>query len=288
VTSGPVYVETIAVLPWTYNTNANLIYIEKMNAVVGSAGQYVTDFRSDAHRNAANYTESIAADSLVTAFGNTMADTTAQATTQPLPQTLGGLSISIVDATGVERLAPLIYASPTQVVYQLPAGVSPGLALATIRAASGFRGTGLFIVSKVAPGLFSADGSGSGPAAAVAAIFDNAGLLSYALTATIDPDTNKPVPLPVGIAPPDRITVLELFGVGIRNFTSSATAHILRQDTPPADLTLPVQYAGPAPGFPGLDQINVVLPQSLAGAGTVGIQIVADGISSNPVQVQFK
>lgn len=46
----------------------------------------------------------------------------------------------------------------------------------------------------------------------------------------------------------------------------------------------PVLYAGNG-GYPGIDQINVLLPASLAGSGTVTLQLTASGIAANPVQV---
>jgi uncharacterized protein (TIGR03437 family) len=46
----------------------------------------------------------------------------------------------------------------------------------------------------------------------------------------------------------------------------------------------PVSYAGNG-GYPGIDQVNVLLPASLAGAGTVDLQLTASGIAANPVQI---
>ena len=44
-----------------------------------------------------------------------------------------------------------------------------------------------------------------------------------------------------------------------------------------------VQYAGGGGGFPGLDQVNAVLPASLAGKGNVTIQLTAASLSANTV-----
>ena len=44
--------------------------------------------------------------------------------------------------------------------------------------------------------------------------------------------------------------------------------------------SVPVTYAGPAPGFPGLDQINILLP---SGTGTLEVQ--AGGHRSNRVGI---
>jgi uncharacterized protein (TIGR03437 family) len=47
----------------------------------------------------------------------------------------------------------------------------------------------------------------------------------------------------------------------------------------------PVAYAGSQNVFPGLDQVNALLPASLAGKGTVEVQLTAGGVAANAVQV---
>jgi uncharacterized protein (TIGR03437 family) len=37
--------------------------------------------------------------------------------------------------------------------------------------------------------------------------------------------------------------------------------------------------------YPGEDQINILLPRSLAGAGNVALQLIAAGLPGNPVQL---
>ena len=46
-----------------------------------------------------------------------------------------------------------------------------------------------------------------------------------------------------------------------------------------------VLFAGPAPCCAGLDQINIQLPDSLAGAGRVPVVVTQNGVTSNIVQV---
>ena len=47
----------------------------------------------------------------------------------------------------------------------------------------------------------------------------------------------------------------------------------------------PVLYAGPQGSFAGLDQVNVVVPQSVAGRGTIDIGLLVDGKVANTVKV---
>jgi uncharacterized protein (TIGR03437 family) len=51
---------------------------------------------------------------------------------------------------------------------------------------------------------------------------------------------------------------------------------------------LPVSYAGSQPVFAGEDQIDVLLPRSLAGKGDVTIQVTVDGQAANPGHVTIK
>jgi uncharacterized protein (TIGR03437 family) len=60
--------------------------------------------------------------------------------------------------------------------------------------------------------------------------------------------------------------------VRVTALTSEGTAH-----------ELTVEYAGPAPGFFGLDQTNVVLPAALEGAGAVTLTLSVGDVVSNSV-----
>jgi uncharacterized protein (TIGR03437 family) len=54
-------------------------------------------------------------------------------------------------------------------------------------------------------------------------------------------------------------------------------------------LSVPVLYAGPAPGFAGEDQVNIgPLPPSLAGKGSVNILLTADGQAANTVNMTIQ
>jgi uncharacterized protein (TIGR03437 family) len=74
------------------------------------------------------------------------------------------------------------------------------------------------------------------------------------------------------------LVVLSVFGTGMRGFTGQITATIGGVDA---------QVLGFAPSgqFEGLDQINLLIPRSLAGQGVVQIQLTVDGLALNPVTV---
>jgi uncharacterized protein (TIGR03437 family) len=91
----------------------------------------------------------IAPGSVASIFGGNMAAGTATAPGDPLPQTLGGVSVMLGD-----RLLPLFFVSPSQMNFQLPADVQPGAATLTVIAAGIANVTATFTVVQDAPGLF--------------------------------------------------------------------------------------------------------------------------------------
>lgn len=45
---------------------------------------------------------------------------------------------------------------------------------------------------------------------------------------------------------------------------------------------------GPQGSYAGLDQVNVVLPRSLAGRGEVDVLLTVDGRAANPAKINIK
>ena len=51
---------------------------------------------------------------------------------------------------------------------------------------------------------------------------------------------------------------------------------------------VPVLYAGPAQYFPGLDQVSVAVPRSLAGSGKVSVVLTVDGRPAKPASIEIQ
>jgi uncharacterized protein (TIGR03437 family) len=49
-----------------------------------------------------------------------------------------------------------------------------------------------------------------------------------------------------------------------------------------------VVYAGAQGSFPGLDQVNLLLPATLRGAGMVTLTLTVDGAPANTVVVKIR
>jgi uncharacterized protein (TIGR03437 family) len=82
--------------------------------------------------------------------------------------------------------------------------------------------------------------------------------------------------------PGDQL-ILTLYGTGLRNNTGLANA-VATVGGARASLL----YVGAQPQYPGLDQVNLVVPPSLAGAGEVPVVLTIDGQTANAVTVNLK
>jgi len=185
---------------------------------------------------------------------------------------LGGshLQIAVIDNTGVERRASVFAAYPGQIDYLVPRGTSPGKAVAIVSNDSGVLAASAIDIEPVAPGLFTWTD----------------GLSAAGLVLRVKADGTRSVdstlePIDLG-APGDQV-FLTLFGTGIRGAagTQSVTARYGNRE-------LPVTFAGPQGSYDGLDQVNLLLPRTLAGAGTVDIALTVNGWEANIVTVTVR
>jgi uncharacterized protein (TIGR03437 family) len=228
--------------------------------------------------SAASYNGELAAESIAAAFGENLAANTAIATTLPLPTQLGGVTVKVKDAAGMERDAPLFFVSPNQINYQVPAGVSVGIAGITVTSGGNVVASGTVPITAAAPAFFSANASGQGvPSASVLRVRGDAQF--YEPVARFDAQQQKFVPVLIDLGPESDQVFLILFGAGFR---AAGTAGVV---VTIGDEAAEVLYAGPAPGFAGLDQANVRIPRNLIGKGEVPILLTADQRSSNAVTI---
>jgi len=239
-------------------------------------GRYYGVIPADTVQSAAAIEYTVPPASIASFYGVNLAPTTASATAQPLPTNLGGVSLVVTDANGNQLPAPLFYASPTQVNFLVPEGAASGMATFTTVANGAVTATATGSVEPVAPVLFSADGSGTGVAAAVAVRTEagNPQVQTPVAVYQCGDSGCSAVPIAVSAAAP---VYLILYGTGIRNFSSLGNVSVSVNG-----INSQVLYAGPAPGFTGLDQVNVVLNPSLSGVGKVNVVLTVDGQTNDP------
>jgi uncharacterized protein (TIGR03437 family) len=150
--------------------------------------------------------------------------------------------------------APVFYASTTEVIFVVPDNTAVGAGEIVVTNADGIETKAQAQITSAAPGVFTvaADGKGEG------IILDS------------DSITRGP------FDPSNGQRRLSIFATGVRH-ASSVAVTIGGQPT----IVETVARAD----LPGLDEIHVLLPGSLSGAGNVTLSINADGVTSNPVSV---
>ena len=148
-------------------------------------------------------TYGLAPEAIASAYGSGLSNTLAGATSLPLPTTLGGATVTVTGCLGSLAAGIALLAGPGQINYMVPTGTSNGTATVTVTGPNG-TSTGIALIGSVAPGIFTANGKGQGPAAAQVVIThaDN----SQTFTATAQCDTsgncaNVPVDLGDGYRP---------------------------------------------------------------------------------------
>jgi uncharacterized protein (TIGR03437 family) len=232
-------------------------------------------------QSAAAPSSAIAPGSLASLYGQNLAGATAQATSLPLPASLDGITVTATDSTGAQWSAPLLYVSPGQINFLVPDNTVPGTV--TFAAAGGSAAqTFTALVQRIAPTLFSMSGTGAGVAAAfaVAAQTGNSQLQSPVPVFQCDSVRCVSVPIALGV---DQPIYVSFYGTGIRNRSSVASVSMAINK-----IGVPVLYAGPAPGFVGLDQVNVGLPLGLRGSGESNVVLTVDGQASNVVTINVQ
>jgi hypothetical protein len=226
--------------------------------------------------NSASYAIDFAQDEIVTVFGSSLTAQTVTATL-PLQTTLGGVSVMVTDSAGTARPALLFYVSATQIAFMIPAGTANGTATVAVATAAG-TSTATISVTNSAPGLFTANDSGAGPLAAQVVSVAPGGAQTYTNTAALNGQSF--VNAPIALTPAANAYFLLLYGTGIR-FGSAITVSINGTTYTPT-------YAGAQGTYAGLDQINVLLPASLAGSGTVTVTVTVDGTLTNAGTIAFQ
>ncbi|MFN0120912.1 MAG: Ig-like domain-containing protein [Blastocatellia bacterium] len=233
--------------------------------------------------SAASYeTSAIAPESIVAAFGTRLATGSFAATDAnpatpelDLPTDLGGTSVRING-----RLSGLFFVSPGQVNYQIPAETTTGTATVQITSGDGTISSGTVQVSRVAPGLFTANSDGAGVPAAYLIRVKASGETTFEAISQYNATTGRFSTKAIDMGPAGEKVFLVLFLSGIQFAADNAPADNNLQESVHVILggvEITPDYAGKQGTFRGLDQINMELPRSLIGRGRVSFTIVPTG-----------
>lgn len=230
----------------------------------------------------------IAPSSIASMYGKSLAKLTASAFGAALPTQLGGVNLRVRDAKDTVRLAELIFVSPTQVNFIVPAETAIGPAALTIDDGSSplQEGANVTIVLVAAPGFFTANQNGLGPPAAIA-VRIRADQTQEQVQVFSCPRAGECIAFPIDVASGLPI-YLSLYGTG---FGLQAGKKLIlgfpRCLVGGKDAT--VQFAGQHPLYAGLDQLNLLMPQSLpSGQVTIQCQFAGAIQSSNVISIAIK
>ena len=183
----------------------------------------------------------------------------------------------VTDSTGTAaRTAPCCstVAATGQIDFQIPAGTALGTATVTDTAPDGNVTQGTVTIGPISPAIFP------GGAGIVVTNPDSTQTGGAILELCIPRSNQSNCYFPLTLGPAGSQTVLELFGTGIRGRSSLANVTCLIG----GNVNAPVLYAGPAPGFIGLDQINIVLAPYLSGP-ILDVVLTVDGQQANTVRI---
>lgn len=219
--------------------------------------------------SAASYAPALAPKAIVAGYGVSLANSTAIASSLPLPTELAGTKVMVRDVIGIERAAPLFFVSPMQINYQIPGDTAPGAATVTVFIGDEAVAAGAARIMATAPAILTLNQSGSGPAMAVDAFTGEAAPFN-ATQANGQPN------------------IIAVFGTGLgadvtdADGNANTSTQALMDGNPITTL-----YAGRAPGFVGLNQFNLALPAGIA-SGAHTLTIGRGGSTSNMVIITIR
>src|SRR6266481_243654 len=200
-------------------------------------------------------TKAVAPDSIAVATGGALANSTQQSQRLPngtFPTNVGGTTVMVNG-----RAAQILFVSPGQINFLVPPQTEIGTADVVSTNSENFASRGTGTTLRAAPGVFtqSGDGSGSG-------VILSSDLLQEG---PFDPTDSKL-----------RLTI---FATGTRNASQNSIVMGGR--------VVNFESVIASADMPGLDEVNVLVPRDLRGAGNVDLFVQSDGRASNPVSVTF-
>jgi uncharacterized protein (TIGR03437 family) len=217
----------------------------------------------------------VAPRSIASLYGTNLAPSVAVAGTPPLPRVLAGTVLT----NGAGDSYPLFFVSPGQINVQVP---NNGAVTLLLTVTQGVQSVTIPVrVQQFAPGLFTTNGQGTGQASAV-----------IANTATLV----APAGTTAGSRPAKPGEFLSIYCTGLGATTNPPVLGAPSPSNPLAfttttpvvtigGLTAQVIFSGLAPGFVGLNQVNVQVPDGVTPGDAVPIVLSIGGATSNTATI---
>jgi uncharacterized protein (TIGR03437 family) len=225
------------------DANGNVYVADTSNNVIRLLTSSAPAILANGVVNAGRFTPQVSPGALASIFGSNIASANASASL-PLPLTLGGVSVTVNG-----KAAPVLFVSPGQVNFQVPWETATGTATVVINNGRTSNSVTVTVLT-AGPGLFT---YGSGRAVVQNSDFSlNASNNPAKVGSTIVAYLTGSGPVSPAVATGAISPTSPLAQV-----TSSNAASI-------GGASAQVAFAGLAPGFVGLLQVNIVVPASLA------------------------
>lgn len=206
--------------------------------------------------NAASFTAAVAPDSLVTLFGLGLTPGPQRAVRFPLPTQMNSTQVLVNG-----RAVPLLFAGDAQINFLVPAETASP-ATVVVRHAGVDSVAVPLSLQTVAPGIFTTSQDGKGQGAVL-------------LAGTAD--------LASPARPAGAGDVLEIYFTGLGHSLLTVVPDVTIDN-----IRAELLYAGPAPGFTGLNQVNVRVPTGVTPGNAVALQLRHLNQSSNEVTIAVR
>ena len=198
----------------------------------------------------------------------------------------GSFELADVGVTFGGEATKVLSVSPTELTVVVPADLSGGIAEVIVSSREGFILHGAANVAGVNPRLFGSTDDTSGHGVVLDTFSQRSGPFSATPAVWIGLDARTRLSiiatgLSSGLSNSDLSNDVWLSNGQLLENLSENVSVLAAADGRWFWLT--VEYAGAQGQLPGIDQINVVLPSELAGAGTIQLTVVASGHVSNTV-----
>jgi uncharacterized protein (TIGR03437 family) len=165
------------------------------------------------------------------------------------PFVVGGTTVSVNN-----QLARILYVSPDEVVFVVPSGLASGPAQFLVTSSEGLSSMAEATISPTAPGVFTVSGDGRGEVIAL-----NSDTL---LRGPFDPSGGT--------------LRLSIFATGVASANNVSVT--IKGRAVVVETVVPSRLIG-------LEEIHVLVPAELRGAGTCTLIVIADGVQSNSVSI---
>ncbi len=206
---------------------------------------------------------SVSPGSLVDIYGNNLAPAPATAPGVPLPTALGGVAVTVNSSA-----APLYYVSNEQAIFQIPYETAPGPALIQVKTPAGSGASASITIQQAAPSILTYGGNWAVAQNQDASVNSGSNCAAPGSYLTVYLIGSGPLdnPIPTGAAAP-------IAPLSRETLATNATI---------GGVNAPLAFAGMTPGFIGLTQINVQVPNV---PGNLPLQVQIGGFTSNQANV---